>query len=67
MAGKEGITGSLPEGKPSRVKWLLHKFVSNMGDNQLTNELNIISGRIEVISLYNLDQVGSNLTAITLG
>jgi hypothetical protein len=67
MGGEEGITGSLPDGKPSRVKWLLHKFVSNMGDNQLTNELNIISGRIEVISLYNLDQVGSNLTAITLG
>ena len=67
MGGEEGITGSLPDGKPSRVKWLLHKFVSNMGDNQLTNELNIISGRIGVISLYNLGQVGSNLTAITLG
>jgi len=67
MGGEEGITGSLPDGKPSRVKWLLHKFVSNMGDNQLTNELNIISGRIGVISLYSLDQVGSNLTAITLG
>ena len=67
MGGEEGITGSLPDGKPSGVKWLLHKFVSNMGDNQLTNELNIISGRIGVISLYSLDQVGSNLTAITLG
>jgi hypothetical protein len=57
MGCEEGNTGSLPDGKPSKVKWLLHNFKSKWVIYQLLKELNINSGRIGVVSSYSLDQV----------
>ena len=58
MGCEEEITGSLPDGKPSKVKWLLHKFESKWVIYQLSDELNINSGRIGCSHIgTTLDQV----------